>query len=89
MSGKKRTYTVYQTYWDSDMQVEEEQEVDVTVIYDRDAEGHLMFRVVKTKPAGVDVEELSEQIVEAIEGEEAAIADWQAEREWSHQQEEK
>lgn len=89
MSGKKRTFTVYQNYWDDDNQSWEEQEVDVTVIYDRLESGILSFRVVKTTPRAFLDEDFRQQIVEAIEGEEAAIADYQAEREWFHRQEEK
>lgn len=87
--SKKRTYTVYQDYWSDEEQSYEEQEIDVTVIYSRQPDNRLEFQIVKMKPRVEVDEDIDRQIVEAIEGEEAAIADWQAEREWSHRQEEK
>jgi len=87
--SKKRTYTVYQEYWSDEEQSYEEQEIDVTVIYSRQPDNRLTFQIVKMKPRVEVDEDIDRQIIEAIEGEEAAIADYQAEREWSHQQEEK
>lgn len=89
MSGKKRTFTVYQNYWDDDNQSWEEQEIDATVIYDRSESGVLSFRVVKTSPRAEVDEDFNQQIVEAIEGEEAAIADYKAEQGWRNSRGEK
>lgn len=89
MSGKKRTFTVYQNYWDDDSQSWEEQEVDATVIYDRSESGILSFRIVKTSPRVEVDEDFHQQVIEAIEGEEAAIADYKAEQEWLNSRGEK